>query len=64
MSDPESEILSGKLLEDDSEVSFAQLCEACEVHAESVEAMIEEGIIAPPTLRQAPLGPGKPQSAA
>ena len=47
MIDPESEILSGKLLEEDGEVSFAQLCEACEVHAESVEAMIEEGIIAP-----------------
>ncbi len=47
MIDSESEILSGKLLEEDGEVSFAQLCEACEVHAESVEAMIEEGIIAP-----------------
>ncbi len=47
MIDPESEVLSGKLLEEDSEVSFAQLCEACAVHAESVEAMIEEGIIAP-----------------
>ena len=47
MTDPESEVLSGKLLEEDSEVSFVQLCEACEVHAESVEAMIEEGIIAP-----------------
>ncbi len=47
MTDPENEILSGKLLEEDSEVSFAQLCEACEVHAESIEAMIEEGIIAP-----------------
>ncbi len=47
MIDPESETLSGKLLEEDSEISFAQLCETCEVHAESVEAMIEEGIIAP-----------------
>jgi len=47
MTDPESEVLSGKLLEEDSEISLAQLCQACEVHAESVEAMIEEGIIAP-----------------
>ena len=47
MVDPESEILSGRLLEEDGDVSFAQLCEACEVHAEFVEAMIEEGIIAP-----------------
>jgi len=44
---PEDEALSGKLLEEDSEVSFVQLCEACEVHAESIEAMMEEGIIAP-----------------
>jgi chaperone modulatory protein CbpM len=44
---PEDEVLSGKLLEEDSEVSFVQLCEACEVHAESIEAMMEEGIIAP-----------------
>ena len=47
MTEPESDTLSGKLLEEDSEVTLAQLCEACTVHAEAVEAMIEEGIIAP-----------------
>ena len=47
MTEPESEILSGTILEEDSEVSLAQLCEACAVHAEAVEAMIEEGIVAP-----------------
>jgi chaperone modulatory protein CbpM len=43
----ETEILAGKLLEEDSEVTLAQLCDACAVHAEAIEAMMEEGIIAP-----------------
>ena len=47
MTEPEDKILSGKVLEEDSEVTFAELCEACAVHAEAVEAMIEEGIVAP-----------------
>ncbi len=47
MVEPESDIVSGKLLEEDSEVTLAQLCEACAVHAEAVEAMVEEGIVAP-----------------
>ena len=47
MTEPESEILSGTILEEDSEVTLAQLCDACAVHAEAVEAMVEEGIVAP-----------------
>lgn len=47
MAERESDILSGKLLEEDSEVTLAQLCEACALHAEAVEAMIAEGIVAP-----------------
>ncbi len=47
MTESESDILSGKLLEEDSEVTFAQVCEACAVHAEAVEAMVEEGIVTP-----------------
>ncbi len=47
MVEPESDILSGMLLEEDSEVTLAQLCEACVVRAEAVEAMVEEGIVAP-----------------
>jgi chaperone modulatory protein CbpM len=47
MTEPESDILSGMLLEEDSEVTFAQLCEVCAVRAEAVEAMVEEGIVAP-----------------
>ena len=47
MADSESNVLSGKLLEEDSEVTLAQLCEACAVHAQAIEAMMEEGIVAP-----------------
>jgi chaperone modulatory protein CbpM len=47
MTDSEKTILSGKILEEDTEVSLAELCEACAVHAEAVEAMVQEGIVAP-----------------
>jgi chaperone modulatory protein CbpM len=47
MADPQDRILTGKILEEDSEVTFAELCEVCAVHAEAVEAMVEEGIVAP-----------------
>lgn len=39
--------LMGKLLEEDSDVTLAQLCEACAVHAEAIEAMMAEGIVEP-----------------
>jgi len=47
MTEPESDTLSGTLLEEDSEVTLAQLCEVCAVRAEAVEAMLEEGIVEP-----------------
>lgn len=47
MAEHKSDPLTGKLLEEDSEVTLAQLCEACAVHAEAIEAMVEEGIVAP-----------------
>lgn len=47
MAEPESDILSGKVLEEESDVTLAELCEACAVHAGAVEAMVEEGIVAP-----------------
>jgi len=47
MTEAENTILSGTILEEDSEVTLAQLCDACAVHAEAVEAMIEEGIVSP-----------------
>ena len=46
MTNSEGDVLSGKLLEEDSEVTLAQLCEACAVQKEAVEAMMEEGIVA------------------
>ena len=45
MTDSESDVLSGKILEEDSEVTLAQLCEVCAVQAEAIEAMMEEGIV-------------------
>ena len=47
MAEHKSNILSGTVLEEDSEVTLAQLCDACAVHAEAIEAMMEEGIVAP-----------------
>ncbi len=47
MTEAENTILSGTILEEDSQVTLAQLCDACAVHAEAVEAMVEEGIVAP-----------------
>lgn len=47
MTEGERKVLSGKILEEDTEVTLAELCEACAVHAEAVEAMVEEGIVAP-----------------
>ena len=47
MTDPKREVLSGKILEEEADVTLAELCEACAVHAEAVEAMVEEGIVAP-----------------
>ena len=45
MTDSQSDVLSGKILEEDSEVTLAQLCEVCAVQAEAIEAMMEEGIV-------------------
>ena len=45
MADSGSNVLSGRILEEDSEVTLAQLCEACAVQAQAIEAMMEEGIV-------------------
>ena len=44
-------ILSGDILEEDTEVTLAQLCETCTVRAEIVEAMVDEGIVVPTCSR-------------
>lgn len=47
MTESKGQVVSGRILEEESDVTLAELCEACAVHAEAVEAMIEEGIVAP-----------------
>jgi chaperone modulatory protein CbpM len=47
MVEADNQTMTGTVLEEDSEVTLAQLCEACAVHAEAIEAMMEEGIIEP-----------------
>jgi len=47
MAERNGDTLTGRLLEEDSDVTLAQLCEACAVHAEAIEAMMEEGIVEP-----------------
>ena len=39
--------LSGEILDEDTEVSLMELCELCALHAEAVQAMVDEGILEP-----------------
>lgn len=47
MSEGRDDALSGALLDEERDVTLAELCRACSVHAEAVEAMVEEGIVVP-----------------
>lgn len=47
MTESNGEVVSGKVVDEESDVTLAELCEACAVHAEAVEAMVLEGIVAP-----------------
>lgn len=47
MSERKAEVVSGTILEEEDDVTLYELCEACAVRAETVEAMIEEGILTP-----------------
>ena len=40
-------LLSGEVLEEDVELTLAQLCRACQVPAEQVFALVEEGVVEP-----------------
>lgn len=40
-------LLSGELLEEDAELSLAELCQACRVPAEEIVELVGEGIIEP-----------------
>ncbi len=39
--------LLGEILDEDTEVSLMELCELCALHAEAVQAMVDEGILEP-----------------
>lgn len=40
-------LLSGEILEEDVELTLAQLCRSCRLPAEQVLALVEEGVIEP-----------------
>ena len=44
-------ILSGEVLDKDTEITLVQLCCACAVPAETIEAMVEQGILEPARRR-------------
>lgn len=47
MTEQNVDVVSGTILEEEGDVTLYELCEACAVRAETVEAMIEEGILTP-----------------
>jgi chaperone modulatory protein CbpM len=40
-------LLTGEVLDEDSEITLVQLCRSCSVTAETVEALVEHGILEP-----------------
>jgi len=44
---PETELLTGMLIDEDQELSLRELCRACGLHAEDLIAMVEEGLLEP-----------------
>jgi len=40
-------VLAGEILEDDSEITLVELCRTCAVQAETVESLVDYGIIEP-----------------
>lgn len=42
-----NQILSGEVLDEGAEISIFQLCRSCAVQAETIEAMVETGILEP-----------------
>ncbi|MBT8446480.1 MAG: chaperone modulator CbpM [Gammaproteobacteria bacterium] len=47
MTDDLESLLNGELLEEDVELSLAELCQACRVPAEQIVELVGEGIIEP-----------------
>ena len=42
-----TDILSGRILENESRLTLRQLCDACAVHAEYIIELVDEGFIEP-----------------
>jgi len=47
MNSEKSKLLSGDLLDEDVEMTLAQLCQACELSEEEIIELVEQGIIDP-----------------
>lgn len=47
MSDEPESLLSGELIDEDMELSLAELCRACRVPAEQIVELVSEGVIEP-----------------
>ena len=47
MKSEKTNMLSGELLEEEAEVSLAQLCQACGLSEEEIVKLVDEGIIDP-----------------
>lgn len=47
MAKTDLQILSGELLDEGTEITLVQLCRSCAVRAETIEAMVEQGILEP-----------------
>ena len=47
MSKSELPILSGEILDEAAEITLVELCRSCAVQAETIEAMVELGILEP-----------------
>ena len=45
--DNRTTLLSGYILEEEIELTLADLCEACSIHAERVVELVEEGVLEP-----------------
>lgn len=51
MAKTNQQIFSGEVLEESTEITLVQLCRTCSVQAETIEAMVEQGILEPAGTR-------------
>ncbi len=47
MATPQTDILTGIILEEETRLSLRELCEACAVHVEFIAELVDEGVIEP-----------------